>query len=196
VRHDVMYHPTESVLALPDLVALLTEQQKTGVIATVLFSLAFAKKRLTGSYLAEVMVEQGHVRACSITERATGISVLEGQAAFAALCTLQGVCWQVRLAGTSLNAPGHRPHRPQAEGRQLRQTDPLVFVAGSIPYRLRSPEREEPLTLSRQHLNVLRLIDGQRTTQQIAQLLTLTPEQLGTMLRDLLDDALIAFYKR
>jgi hypothetical protein len=187
-----MYHPTESVLALPDLVALLAEQQKTGVVSTILASLAFVNKRLTGSYLAEVTVEQGHVRACSITDRTTGISVLEGQAAFAVLCTLEGVCWQVRLAGTH---PGYAERTPQGHGKLLSQTDPLIFVAGSIPSRLRQPEREEEHTFSRQHRNVLRLIDGQRSTQQIAHLLALTPEQLGTILRDLLDATLIAFYK-
>jgi hypothetical protein len=189
VRHEAAHHPTESFLSLPDLVALLTEQQKTGVIVTVLSSLALAKKRLVGSYLAQVMVEQGNVCACFLTERDTGIRVLEGQAAFAALCTLEGVCWQVRVAGTPAE---HRPRVLPAEGRQ---TDPLVFVIGSIPHRVQQGTYDQH-RLSRQHLNVLRLIDGQRTTQQIAQLLTLTPEQLGTMLRDLLDDALIAFYKR
>jgi hypothetical protein len=179
------------VLALPDLVALLVEQRKTGVVSATLTTLLLANAHLTGSYLAEVTVEQGHVRACSITERATGISVLQGQAAFAALCTLEGVCWQVKLAGTF---PAYQERPAQFHGRLQPQTDPLVFVAGSIPSRLRPPTREEERMLSRQHRNVLRLIDGQRTTQQIAQLLVLTPEQLGTILRDLLDITLIAFY--
>jgi hypothetical protein len=191
-----MYHPTESLLALPDLVALLGEQQKTGVVSTTLTALPLANKRLTGSYLAQVVVEPGHVRTCSITERETGINILEGQVAFAALCTLEGVCWQVRLAGTLQGYPEHRPRALQTDGRLPSQTDPLVFVVGSIPSRLRQPEREEERTLSRHHRNVLRLIDGRHTTQQIAHLLALTPEQLGTILRDLLDATLIAFYER
>jgi hypothetical protein len=190
-----MHDPTESVLALPDLVTLLVEQQKTGVVSAILVTLALARKRLTGSYLAQVMVEQGQVRACFITEHETGISVLEGQAAFAALCTLEGVCWQVQLAGTPLSYAASTPRALQADGRQPHQTDPLMGVVGSIPHRLRSPMREEERMLSRQHRNVLRLIDGQRTTGQIAHLLALTPEQLGTIVHDLLDDTLIAFYE-
>jgi hypothetical protein len=192
VRHDATDDPTESVLALSDLVVLLGEQQKTCVLVAVLATLPRARKRITGSYLAQVMVEHGHVRACFITERETGINVLEGQAAFAALCMLEGVCWQVRLAGTPLSYGAHDPRALQAE--EMPQTDPLMVVAGSIPYCLRPQTQEEERRLSRQHRNVLRLIDGYRTTGQIAHLLALTPEQFGTILHDLIDDTLIAFY--
>jgi hypothetical protein len=196
LKHEVTHQTTESVLPLPDLVALLSEQQKTGSIRSVLSWFPFANKRLTGSYLAHVQVAHGNVSACTITGRDTGSTILQGQAAFAALCTLEGITWLVTLTDPIQHHAAHPVQGLHTDEMPPPQTDPLVFVSVSIPRRLRPPTPEEQTLFSRHHLNVLRLIDGQRTTQQIAQVFVLTPEQLGTILRDLLDATLITFYER
>jgi hypothetical protein len=191
--HEATRQTTESALPLSDLVALLGEQYATGSLRATLSWLLRSNTRQFGSYRAAVQVEQGKVRTCIITERETESLVLQGQTAFATLCTLEDIRWQVSLAD-----PAQRDVALPAHGRhpQQMQTDPLVFKVGAIPQRVRSPTREEQERLSRQHVNVLRLIDGQRTPQQIARVLALTPEQLGTILRDLLDTTLITFYQR
>jgi hypothetical protein len=196
LRHEATQQTTESALPLPDLVALLSEQHSTGSLLATLSWLPRSNKRQSGSYLALVQVEYGKVCVCTITERDTDNTILQGQAAFAALYDLEGITWQVTLADPVQQHAAHPGHGRHTDEMLHPQTDPLLFVSGSIPRRVRPPTREEQARLSRHHLNVLRLIDGQRTPQQIAQLFALTPEQLGTLLRDLLDATLILFYQR
>lgn len=188
MRHEAVYKTTESSLPLLDLVALLAEQRQTGSIHTVLSSLLL-KKNLNGPYLAQILLEQGNVCACSITSRETGFIVLKEQDAFEYLCHLEGITWQLTLGEREI--PGElSPRRPIQEPPSY-HSQPF---SKRIPRRVKIPTPQELHMLSsRKHRHVLSLVDGQRTTEEIGRLLSLGASDTENILNEFVSFGLITF---
>ena len=125
---------------------------------------------------AQLILGQGGISSCVITAT-TGAVLFQQQEALSALAHCGDLTWSVvpapslHATNVTLSQKDTRPHRGAA-GQQLR----------SIPFRRNTLTPEILASLSHAQRRVLVLVDGKRSIEEIAHLLSKTPQEVHQLL--------------
>ena len=155
-------------------------------------------------WTAYLHMHHGEVASCFVHNRNDGRILLESTKALQWLDTKEGFVWTLdapvpqvsqmssallhtasNAKDTELNSPNMLYH---AEANQYRQTPLPVqqvapeWIEAMIPQRV---QENIPVTWPRVYTRIFALIDGQRSGEQIAALLHISPERVHLILRDL-----------
>ena len=136
----------------------------------------------TGLCLIELVLVQGTIYACTIST-SQGQPVLHQEAAYQAVRHLGALEWT--LIPSAGSVPSSRASMPEGIERPMSATSWL-------PRRTQatlSPDQRD--RLSRRHQQVWRLIDGSKSRDELARLLTMDPQEVGTILHDLFQQQMI-----
>jgi hypothetical protein len=164
----------ESFLPLPTLLFLLREQQETGSLHAQVGVLHTPGGTIRGMTRIHLTIEQGCPRSCTIRHR--GRVILEGPPAWDAVSTCNGERWSLALAPRPVG-------RPSTPGPRT-----------PIPVRTRTLAPYQMQTFSRHQRAVWLLVNGKRTSDEIATLLvTVDRDEIDHLLRQLNQLALITF---
>jgi hypothetical protein len=126
---------------------------------------------------AQLILGQGGISSCVITATTTGAVLFQQQEALSALAHCGDLNWSVvpapSLHATNVTIPQKdtRPHRG-ASGQQQRP----------LPFRRNTLTPEILASLSHAQRRVLVLVDGKRSIEEIAHLLSKTPQEVHQLL--------------
>ena len=148
--------------------------------------LSIAKR---GVCRADLLMHDGQVVSSAIFDQTHRVC-LEGKDAFEAICSLEDVIWVVFLADSahpSLELGAFSPPVEGSSGPALFSSPPphLSWTGRSPPYKV-SAMQAVAKELPDRHLRLLwLLIDGQHTVADLARLLHLSQEEVGSALTGL-----------
>lgn len=155
--------------------------------------LPVATKR--GMCRADLLMHNGRMISSAIFDQTHRVC-LEGKDAFEAICSLEDIIWVVFLADFALPSLEPEVFSPPVEGSSGSALFPsppphLSWTGRSPPYKV-SAMQAVAKGLPDRHLRLLwLLIDGQHTVADLARLLHLSQEEVGTALTGLETQGLI-----
>lgn len=163
-------------LSLQVLLENLRELRSTGLLQTQIAGLTVNGRQITEQCRVELVLEKGSVHQCTVFHQ-SGALLLQGSEAWLAVQSYakQRLTWQFSQGGSTETSPASSSANPSTT---LSPYDKY----GVIPHLLPSTTPTMLQRLSREYRRVLALVDGQRSMQQIAALLSLSPEYIHLVL--------------
>lgn len=172
-------------LPLRILLENLQELRSTGLLESEVIGLVVSGRQISTESRIELVLEKGFVEQCAIFHPRAG-AIAQGRDAWLALQPIANkrMAWQFSPQKASRLAQGAFP---MIEAASPSLPFPLEARKGSpLPSPLPGVATSPVLAgLPRGLRRVLVLVDGQRSTQQIADLLSLSPEQVHLALSQL-----------
>lgn len=173
---------TTYTLPLAQVIAILQEFQCDGQLQTLLPRNIMRTKE---SCKAIILLTEGAITFCSI-QTISDTTLQSGEQALQTLARAGQLDWvfDPTPSAQSSITPSPSIHTPQPVMSD-RRSDPLPTVQSIIPRRREQIAQHLFAQLDRKHRRVLQVVDGRRTVDEIAQLLTLPTPEIITIIREL-----------
>jgi hypothetical protein len=151
---------------------------------------ALTQKAMRGTLCrVSLVVEQGQLTFCAITDH-QGLVLLEGREAFASVWSCEQVVWTVQTQQTSESQRVH----PRLNEQPFLSGLPAPLMLWSMrppPCLTHTLDAHLLAAVSRKQRQILVLLDGRRTVNDLCTLLNLPSEQVETVLSELETRSLI-----
>jgi hypothetical protein len=183
-------------LSLQVLLENLQELRSTGLLQTQITGLTIKGRQINEACRVELALEKGAVRQCTIFHQ-NGDLLLQGNEAWLTLRSraTQRHAWQFSQGGSIEASPARYPATPSTPVLSRETPAPVAPQGkyGVVPRLLPSTTAATLQQLSREYRRILTLVDGQRSVQQIAALLSLSPEYIHLVLHQCRSWQLVAY---
>jgi hypothetical protein len=146
---------------------------------------------IKGECQVSIVLSLGKVISCTILQK--GKALLTGEVAFRMLVSKGILQWEYIPASPSLQTehenPSQRQEKPQTS--PLWQSDAVDIATEALPVQARAILSEEFATWPRLHRFAYQLSTGDKTVEEIANLLSVTPERVKMALLPLIKKGVI-----
>jgi hypothetical protein len=161
------------VLPIGALIATMQTSFERVVLQAHLSSLPGVSKQ---ACLAHIVVGEGRIHACTIFHAQTGALLRQEHEAYKSLEALGDLEWTILPYQPAPHEESIMTHLPHPS------TPPVPSQASLIPQRKHQPEPNIIASLHPAYRKLLLLVDGKRSVERIAQLLSKSPEDVFNML--------------